>query len=150
MPQSLSQIYVHLVYSTKGRKPLLLDEIRPRLFAYTATVLNNLKCVPVEIGGIADHVHILCSLSKNFSVAKLVEEIKKPTSKWLKTQHDNLRDFQWQAGYGAFSVSRGDLGQIREYIMRQEDHHRTTTFEDELRQLLREHGVEFDERYLWN
>lgn len=150
MRQSLSQVYVHVVYSTKNRKPLLAENIRPRLFAYTATVLNSLNCVPVEIGGVADHLHVLCSLSKNLSVAKLVEEVKKPTSKWLKTQDESLRDFHWQAGYGAFSVSRADLAKVREYIMKQEEHHRETSFEDEFRKLLREHDVDFDERYVWD
>lgn len=150
MPQSLSQIYLHVVFSTKLRKPWLDPPIRPRLFAYTATVLNNLGCVPTEVGGYSDHLHILCSLSRTMSPAQLVEEIKKPTSKWMKSQGESFQDFYWQSGYGAFSVSRSNLGEVREYIMRQVEHHRTMTFQDEFRKLLDAHGVEFDERYVWD
>jgi REP element-mobilizing transposase RayT len=150
MSQSLSQVYVHAVFGTKHRAAVLGEDVRPRLFAYTATVLNNLDCVPVEVGGMADHVHILCTLSKNLSVAKFIEEVKKPTSKWLKTQDASLRDFHWQAGYGVFSVSPSNVNEVREYIMKQADHHKTRSFEDEFRQLLTAHGVEFDERYVWD
>jgi REP element-mobilizing transposase RayT len=128
----------------------LSDALRPRLYAYTAVVLRNLECVPIEIGGIADHIHILSLQSKNLSAAKLVEEVKKPTSKWLKTQDPSLREFHWQSGYGVFSVSGSDLAMIREYIMTQDEHHKTVSFQDEFRKLLQEHGVEFDERYVWD
>jgi putative transposase len=150
MPQSLPKIYVHVIFSTKNRKPLLDEAVRSRLCAYSAAVLRNLGCPPVEIGGVSDHMHVLCVLSRNVSPAKLVEELKKPTSRWLKTQDESLRDFQWQNGYGAFSVSPADCGNVREYIQNQEAHHRTASFEDEFRQLLREHDVEFDERYVWD
>ncbi len=150
MSQSLSQLYVHLVYSTKHRAPCLTEALRPRLWAYTAVVLKNLDCVPIEVGGIADHVHILTLLSKNLSAAKLVEEVKKPTSKWLKTQDPALHEFHWQSGYGIFSIGRSELSMVREYIMTQDEHHKTVSFQDEFRRLLKEHGVEFDERYVWD
>jgi len=150
MPQSLSQIYLHIIFSTKVRKQWLDASIRPRPFAYTATVLNNLGCVPTEVGGYSDHLHILCSLSRTISLAELVEEIKKPTSKWMKAQGEGFQDFYWQSGYGAFSVSRSNVGDVREYIMRQDEHHKTMSFQDELRRLLTAHGVEFDERYVWD
>ena len=150
MSQSLSRIYVHVVFSTKHRVAVLSDAVRPHLYAYTATVLSNLDCVPIEIGGVADHIHILSTISNNLSVSKFIEEVKKPTSKWLKTQDASLRDFYWQSGYGAFSVSQSNVNRVREYIIKQEEHHRTMTYQDELRKLLEAHGVEFDERYLWD
>ncbi len=150
MPQSLSQIYIHLVFGTKNRAPFLDPAIRPRLYAYTAGVLNNLGCVPMEVGGFIDHIHILCSLSRILSPAKLVEEVKKPTSKWLKTQGESFSDFHWQGGYGAFSVSRSNVNEVREYIMKQDEHHRSMDFQEEFRRLLKAHGVEFDERYVWD
>lgn len=150
MPQSPSRIYVHAIFSTKLRVAILSDAVRPRLYAYTSTVLTNLDCVPIEIGGVADHIHILAVLSKNLSVSKFIEEVKKPTSKWLKAQDASRRDFYWQAGYGAFSVSQSNVNQVREYIIKQDEHHRTMTFQDELRKLLNAHGVEIDERFLWD
>ncbi len=115
-----------------------------------AKVLENLDCNAKAIGGVADHVHVLCSLSKNLSVAELVEEIKKPTSRWLKTKSPTLRDFRWQSGYAAFSVSQSGMARVREYIAAQAEHHRRHPFQDELRAFLKKHMVNFDEQYLWD
>lgn len=115
-----------------------------------ATVLNNLGCAAIEIGGVADHVHVLCRLNKNFSVAKVVEEIKKPTSRWLKTKSPELSEFHWQSGYGAFSVSASEVERVRAYILNQEAHHRKMSFQEEMRAFFERHGVEFDERYVWD
>ena len=150
MPQSLAQIYVHVIFSTKNRTPCLTPEIQTELWPYLAKVLENLDCNAKALGGVADHVHVLCSLSKNLSVAELVEEIKKPTSRWLKTKSPALRDFYWQNGYAAFSVSRSGLDRVREYIAAQADHHRRQSFQDELRVFLKKHSVSFDEKYLWD
>ena len=150
MAQSLSKIRVHVIFSTKGRVPSLSSEIRPELYAYAATVLKNLECPAIQIGGTEDHVHILCTLSKNMSVAKLVEEIKKPTSRWLKSKGDRFREFYWQNGYGAFSVSQSDVKRVREYILNQEEHHRRVTFQEEFRKFLERYEVEFDEKHIWD
>ena len=111
--------------------PCLSSEIRPELYAYAVTVLKNLECPAIQIGGTENHVHILCTLSKNMSVAKLVEEIKKSTSRWLKSKGDRFREFYWQNGYGAFSVSQSDVKRVREYILNQEEHHRRVTFQED-------------------
>jgi REP-associated tyrosine transposase len=148
MAQSLAKLYVHVVFSTARREKILSPEILPELHAYLATVLNNMDCRALQIGGTQDHVHILCIQSKNISMAKLVEEIKKPASMWLKTKSEALSEFHWQNGYGAFSVSQSDVDRVREYIRNQPEHHRTRSFQDEYRELLRRYNVKFDEQYL--
>ncbi len=150
MPQSLSQIYVHVVFSTKQREPLLPPPVREHLHAYLATVLKNHGSPALKIGGTGDHVHALFRLSKNDSLAKIVEEIKTSSSKWLKTQGRGLANFHWQSGYAAFSVSPADAGEVADYIAQQETHHRAVSFQNELRSLLERHGVAYDDRYAWD
>lgn len=151
MPQSLARVVLHVIFSTKNRAPFLRDtDLSTRMHAYMAGVLQHLGCEPVLINGAADHVHILCNLSRTMSIAKLVEETKKSTSKWVKGQEPNCRDFHWQGGYSAFSVSSSNVEKVRSYIPGQEDHHRKVTFQDELRALCRKHGIEVDERYVWD
>jgi putative transposase len=148
MPQSLSNVVVHLVFSTKNRTPNLTPEIRYELHPYLAGVLRNAGCVPVQIGGVEDHVHLLFRASRTLTLAQIVEKLKTSSAKWLKTK--GRRDFTWQGGYGAFSVSPNLVGPVAEYIRDQEAHHRKVTFQDELRALLKEARVEPDERYLWD
>jgi REP element-mobilizing transposase RayT len=150
MPQSLSQLYVHLAFSTKQREPLLLAPLRAQMHAYLATALKNQDSPAVEVGGRSDHVHTLFRLSKNRSLAAIVEEIKTSSSKWIKTRGRALASFHWQSGYGGFSVSPADVENVAEYIAQQETHHRTVSFEEEYRKLLESHGIEFDERYVWD
>lgn len=150
MPQSLAQLYVHLIFSTKNREPSLTPDICSELWPYMATVLQSNDCHARSIGGTVDHVHVLCSLSKTTSVAELVEGIKTPTSKWLKTKGYALRQFHWQNGYAAFSVSHSGLDRVHRYITNQNEHHRVQSFQDEVRDFLKKHAVEFDERYLWD
>ena len=149
MPQSLANILLHIVFSTKGRTPFLADPaVRVEMNSYLAGALRNLGSPAVTIGSDRDHVHILCSLSKNLSAAKVVEEIKKSSSKWAKTK--GLRHFQWQRGYGAFSVSPSNVERVRKYIQNQERHHARVSFQEEFRLLLQKNGVQYDERYVWD
>jgi len=150
MPQSLSRILVHIIFSTKQRLPLLKDDIHLELRRYMATVLKEHESPAIEIGGVADHVHILCVLSKNYPVCKIVEEAKKSTSKWLKTRGDWLAQFQWQNGYGAFSVSQSHEAEVQRYIQDQKEHHRKMSFQDEFRRFLDKYRVAYDERYVWD
>ncbi len=150
MPQSLVKNLVHLVFSTKHRTACLDDEVRPRLWAYQVGILQQWDSPALVIGGFTDHVHLLFALSKNHALKKIVEEVKKGSSIWIKEQSPQLGDFHWQNGYGAFSVSESNAAAVRTYIQNQERHHRTMSFQDELRELLRRHGVEFDERYVWD
>jgi REP element-mobilizing transposase RayT len=150
MSQSLSKIYIHLVFSTKNRLPLITDEIEKELFAYAATVLGNMDCHALRVGGMADHVHILCVQSKKITLVDLVSKIKTTTSKWIKTKSAEWSEFSWQVGYGAFSVSQSDMDAVSDYIRDQKAHHEKMTFQDELRTLLTRYNVDFDEKYLWD
>jgi len=150
MPQSLSQLYVHLAFSTKHREPLLLAPVRAEMHAYLATVLANSGSPAIKVGGTSDHIHALFRLSKNNSLATIVEEIKTSSSKWIKTKGRALASFHWQSGYGGFSVSPAEVEKVAEYIAQQETHHRAMSFQDEYRKLLESHGIEFDERYVWD
>jgi putative transposase len=150
MPQSLSYLLIHIVFSTKDRASILHDSIRPPLHAYLATVARNAGCECYCVGGVADHVHLAIRLSRTTTVASLIEELKTSSSKWLKTQSLALSQFAWQRGYGAFSVGPTDLEALRTYIDAQEEHHRTRTFQEEYRVFLQRYGVEFDERYVWD
>jgi putative transposase len=149
MPQSLASLLTHLIFSTKNREPLLYGkDLQERTHAYLATVLNDLKCPTVIVGGVANHVHILCQLAKTKSVSDVMEHLKASSSKWLKTQGSHA--FSWQRGYGAFSVSQSLVDAVVRYIERQEEHHRTITFEEEYRSILKGYRVVFDERYVWD
>ena len=148
MPQSLSKVLVHLVFSTKHREPLIPEAIRPRLYAYTVGILDNLKSASIQTGGVSDHVHSLCTLSRTISQADLVEELKKGTSKWMKAE--GVPVFSWQAGYGAFSIGESQTEALIRYIQNQEQHHRKMTFQEEYRQLLDRYKIAYDERYVWD
>jgi REP element-mobilizing transposase RayT len=148
MPQSLAKVLVHIVYSTKDRTPNLRREIRAELFPYTGGILRHIECPLLQIGGIEDHVHMLIRLPRTMTLAQVVEKTKTSTSKWLKTK--GLPDFAWQAGYGAFSIGANDIDRTVRYIQSQEEHHRKMSFQDELRALMAEAGLEMDERYAWD
>ncbi len=151
MPQSLSAIYVHTIFSTKERRPFLSDAaIRQELHAYLASVLQNHQCAPLLIGGPADHVHALFLLSRTDALADTIAEVKRSSSIWIKTKGPAYASFRWQNGYGAFSVSHSHTPRVRRYIIEQEQHHAKMSFQDEFRRFLRRHGIEFDERYVWD
>jgi REP element-mobilizing transposase RayT len=151
MPQSLAQIYVHIVFSTKNRQPFLEDQtFRERTFGYLKGVCDNQGSPSLRIGGVEDHVHILCRLSKTLDVSTLVRELKRDSSKWVKEENRQLPDFYWQNGYGAFSISPSHIVALRRYIASQEEHHRQETYQEEFRRLCRKYGVEIDERYVWD
>lgn len=150
MPQSLARNLIHLVYSTKNRRSFISENVRAQLFAYQAGIFKQWESPAIVIGGIDDHVHALFSLSKNFALKKVVEEVKKGSSRWMKTQGERFQDFYWQTGYGAFSVSQSNVDTVVKYIETQSEHHRLVTFQDELRALLKRHDIAFDERYVWD
>lgn len=150
MPQSLHALGAHIVFSTKGRVPNLAEPFRSRSQAYIATVLQDMGCRGIAIGGVEDHVHVLCLLTKSHSSTAVLQKVKQESSKVIKTFDPRLSDFHWQSGYGMFGVSPRDFPMIREYVSRQEEHHKRETFQEEFRRLLEEAGVEFDERYVWD
>ena len=150
MSQSLAKNLIHLVYSTKQRRSWSPRAHRDELFAYQAGIYQEWDSPALVIGGVDDHIHALFSLSRNHPLKKIVEEVKKGSSKWAKIDGPKNPDFYWQAGYGAFSVSQSNVDAVTKYIENQEEHHRKITFQDELRALLHRHGIEFDERCVWN
>lgn len=151
VPQSLAKILVHTVFSTKDRRPFLRDKpLRDELHRYLGGILAHLECQPVIVGGVEDHVHLLCALSRTRDAATMVKEVKRGSSLWLKTKSSELADFAWQNGYGIFSIGFSQIESVRTYIAGQEEHHRKVSFQDEFRQLLRRYNVEFDERYVWD
>ena len=150
MPQSLSKVILHILFSTKKRELWLDSNVRPRMHAYLETICRDLGAELVCVGGVADHVHIVTSLPRTVSQAQLVEQIKKASSKWIKQLDPRYRGFFWQRGYAAFSVSPSQLEAVLQYIEAQQEHCRTGTFQEEYRELLRKHGVDFDKRYGWD
>ena len=150
MPQSLARLHIHLVFSTKNRELLITDAIRDSLHAYMATVLQNLGCVPVLINSVEDHIHLLLDLGRTVAVSQAVEDVKKSSSKWIKSQVAEFAGFAWQSGYGAFAVSESNVDAVHEYIANQREHHRKKSFQEEYRQFLERHRITFDERYVWD
>ena len=151
MPQSLSKLLIHIIFSTKNRVPFLSDRnIRHEMHSYLGGACNKLGCPVITVGGIADHVHILCHLSRNLSVSTLVREIKRESSKWVKTKGKMLIKFAWQNGYGVFSVGQTEIKRVKEYITRQEEHHKSRTFQDVYLEFLKSHKIKYDEQYLWD
>ena len=151
MSQSLVQSYLHLIFSTKNRTPYLSDEeLRTRVHAYLAGTCNDLSSPATKVGGVEDHVHILCRQSKTLSIATLIKEVKRESSKWIKELDPTLRHFYWQAGYGAFSVSPSHMPALTAYIEQQVEHHRRESFQDEFRRICAKYGVDIDERHVWD
>jgi putative transposase len=148
MSQSFVQIYVHIVFHTKNNVNLIREDIKNELFSYLGGILKNYKSIPLQIGGTSDHVHILCTLPKTMALADLVEEVKKSSSKWIKTKGLLFKDFYWQDGYGGFSVSNSVVETLKRYILNQKKHHEKVPFIDEYKALLEEYGIPFEDRYL--
>ncbi len=151
MSQSLVKNLIHLVYSTKNRRAWIPEDVQERLWAYQSGIFTAWQSPSLIIGGMEEHVHALFSLSRNYALKKVVEEVKKGSSKWMKTADGAGKpEFTWQAGYAAFSVSQSKVPEVTDYIKNQAQHHRRLSFQDELRALFQRHGIEFDERYVWD
>jgi REP element-mobilizing transposase RayT len=151
MPQSVAQVWIHLVFSTKERRPFLQQEtFRTAMSRMLAYHVNEAGCTSASVGGHVDHVHLLIGLSRTTTIAKLVESIKTETSRWAKETEGGTQRFAWQAGYGAFSVSHSNRQAVDNYIRNQTEHHRVISFQDEVRELCRRHEIEIDERYMWD
>jgi len=150
MAQSLSKVYVHITFSTKKRYPFIDQNIEQELWAYIGGICKALECNPIRIGGYYDHIHICCLLSKKITQSKLLEEVKKESSKWIKTKGIQYSKFYWQDGYGIFSVNPYEIDKVVDYINNQREHHKRRTFNKELLAFLKKYKVEYDERYLWD
>ena len=151
MPQSLSHIFLHIVFSTKGHQRLIDTNIAPELYAYIAKIVYEECQSPAKIiGGIEDHIHLLINLARTQTVAHVVEMIKKRSSKWMKSKGEKYQSFQWQTGYGVFSVSHSGVDAVTRYIADQERHHKKLQFKEEFRSILDKHEIDYDEKYLWD
>jgi len=150
MGQSLVKNYLHIVFSTKHRVPSIDPEIEEELHSYLGGVCNRLECSAIKVGGYNNHIHILCLQSKKIALMKLLEELKKHSSKWIKTRGDKYKNFYWQDGYGAFSVNPTEVEVVVKYIANQKEHHRKKTFQNEYMAFLKKYNVEYDERYVWD
>lgn len=150
MPQSLTNLLYHLVFSTKHREPLLDAGLKPRLFAYMGAIVGEMKGRPVLINGPADHLHALIYLPPTTSISDAIRVLKSNASKWVHETFPDRASFAWQSGYGAFSVSQSNLDDVHRYVADQEEHHKAVSFQDEYRAFLRKHGIAFDERYVWD
>ena len=150
MPQSLSKVYVHIVFSTKNRENRLDANIEATMHEYLGGICKGLECNSVRIGGHQSHVHILCLLSRKNAQMKLVEELKKQSSKWIKTKGEVYSDFHWQDVYGIFSINPTETDKVIEYIGKQQEHHKYRSFQDEFRAFLNKYKIDYDERYVWD
>jgi len=150
MPQSLSRILVHLIFSTKNRVAVLTPDIQKELYAYLVVVLRENNCPALKVGGFIDHMHLFFGLSRTLCIAEVVETVKTSSSKWIKTKGAQFAQFHWQGGYGSFSVSQSEAETVIRYIEHQEEHHRKMTFQEEFRKFLERYQVLYDERYVWD
>ncbi|MCA9238425.1 MAG: IS200/IS605 family transposase [Planctomycetales bacterium] len=150
MPQSLANVLLHVVFSTKRREPWIDEAIESQLHAYLATACHSMECPPHKIGSADDHVHLAVSLGRTTTIAALVQHVKQDSSRWFKTKGPAYAEFAWQNGYGAFSIGQSQLDDLRRYIAGQREHHRRESFQEEYRRILQRYGVVLDEHYLWD
>ncbi len=150
MSQSLADVIVHIVFSTKERNPWIQPEIEPELYAYLSATCRNFDSPVIQLNGIADHIHMLLLLGKTIPISKLISEVKTSSSRWLKTKGNQYRDFSWQNGYGAFSVSRPSINGAIKYVASQKNHHKKVTFKEEFLLMLDRAKIKYDEKYLWD
>ena len=144
---SYTNLLYHVVYATKERAPLITNTLKPRLHEYLGGIVRGLECIPIEINGVSDHVHLLVKLRPTISVSDFLSKLKANSSGWAKRQ--TQRRFAWQARYGAFTVSESQVENVRAYIRNQEKHHQKFSFEEEFKALLTAHRIDFDEPHLW-
>jgi putative transposase len=149
MATTFTSILLHCIFSTKNRAALILPEIETQLYRYIGGIAANHGCRQLCAGGTANHVHMLVSMSKNVTIVELMEDVKKDSSKWIKTQGQRFADFYWQEGYAALSIGESVVATLRSYIADQKKHHQQTSFEEELLRFLQKYGIPYDERYIW-
>lgn len=150
MPQSFACLYVHLIFSTKDRMDWIKEDWERELAKYFAGVLRNQGCRLIEAGGTENHAHLLFSMAKQASISELVRDLKSNSSGWIHREFPSSREFAWQVGYAAFSVSYSALDDVKKYIENQKEHHRTRTFQEEFLAFLEKHHIEYDPKYVFD
>lgn len=149
MPQSLNKIFIHLIFHVKTISPLIREEDMGRVHSYIGQLINDAGCKVVRVGGVMDHVHILFLLSREMTISMITEEVKRNSSRWIKTLSSHYRQFAWQGGYAALSVSKSVVDKTIHYIDNQIEHHKRVSFADEYRGFLDAYDIEYDERYVF-
>ena len=149
MAQSLSKIYIHLVFHIKTTSPAIRETDFDRVHSYIGQLINATGCKVVKVGGVDDHIHALFLLSKDICISRVVEEVKRNSSRWIKTIDAYYCAFAWQNGYGAFSVSQSVIVKTIDYVSRQAEHHKKWSFQDEYRKFLKLYGIDYDEKYVF-
>ena len=149
MAHTFTNLLFHIIFSTKDRVPHLDAALRPRLLAYMGGIVRELDATAVCVNGPADHVHLLIAAPPKLAVSDLLRVLKTNSSRWVHAEFPRHAGFAWQTGYGAFSVSHSNADAVRHYILNQEEHHRTVTFQEEYIAFLTRHGIAYDERYIW-
>jgi len=149
MPDSYAYLGIHFIFSTKERVSLISNEIKSRLFPYIGGIIKSLNCIPIEINGMPDHIHLFCLLSREISTSDFMRVVKSKSSKWINETFKCSPKFQWQDGYGAFTVSKSSESRIIEYIKNQDEHHKKKTFQYEYVEFLKSYNIKYDEEYLW-
>ncbi len=150
MAQTLVQIFIHVVFSTKNRADMIKPEIEKELFAYIGGIAANNNSKLVAAGGTANHIHLLILLSKTIELSELIGDIKRNSSRWIKTKGDSYKTFGWQDGFAAFSVGQTQVPMVKEYIANQKEKHGKQKFEDEMRMFFDKYAIEYNERYVWD
>jgi len=148
--QSLSKVYLHIIFSTKDRRKFIESRIEMELYKYIAGILKNMKCTTIKIGGMSDHIHILNTLPRTITQSEMIGILKKDSSKWIKTKGNNYTNFHWQNGFGVFSVSESKVNIVKSYIEDQQKHHKMKSFKEEYREFLKEYNMKYEERYVWD
>lgn len=147
MPKTYTNLLFHIVFSTKGRFPYITKEFQERLYEYIGGTIRGLGGICIEIGGVADHVHLIVKLKPNYDVSKFIQDLKPPVTKWAR-EHVHPK-FEWQDGFGAFTIGESQIASVRRYIQNQQDHHKKTVFDEEFKMMLESANIQFDEQYLW-
>jgi putative transposase len=147
LSHTLGNILLHLIFSTRGRSPLIKAEFRPDLFAYLGGIIRGMQGTALIVNGTADHVHLLVRIRPAQSAAEIVRVVKANSSKWVRAKRGS--DFAWQTGYGVFSVSESNVPAVKKYIAEQEQDHKKHSFQEEFLTFLKKNHVEYDERYIW-
>ena len=150
MANTYTALYYHLIFSTKHRQRWIERGSESRIWSYLGGIARENKMTAIQIGGTEDHVHLLLGAPPTVALSKALQLLKGGSSKWIHETFPGLRDFAWQDGYGAFTVSKSNVDKVIRYIENQHEHHRTRTFQEEFLEFLKRHGIEYDERYLWD
>ena len=150
MAGTFTNLLYHIVFSTKNRQALITNTLQEELYKYMGGIIRGEGGTLLEIGGMPDHVHLIARFKADKSVSHMLQLIKANSSKWVNERPQQNSRFSWQTGYAAFSVSESQVGVVRDYVSRQEEHHQIISFQEELLALLRKHEIEYDERYLWD